>query len=167
MIGRTKKNLVKCFLPLLLFMQLGVYGQANKFARAANLYSCLKEYKIECPKTCLAIAIYETGWMGCHNCSGQFNNLFGFRNTHTYIKFKNVYECLEYLKKWQIDFYDPWKRKHPNETYYEFLVHIKYTGSNMTNYLANIKSIERLLAKETRAIDKAELPAPANKTKAK
>ena len=54
---------MKVFLLLpLLFMQLWLFSQPEREAKVANLYRSLKEYDIECPKTVLAIVVFETGW---------------------------------------------------------------------------------------------------------
>ena len=163
MIFREKKSKTKFILPLLMFFQLNGNCQAGRTAKVDNLYSCLKEYDIECPKTVLAIAIYETGWMECKNCSYQFNNLFGFRANHNYIKFESIYDCVQYLRIWQTAFYDPWKIKHPNGTYYQYLAHIKY-APDMVNYVKTLKHIEGLVAGELNAIDSAPITRPSIET---
>ena len=166
MIGREKNKTAKSFLPflLLLFIQLSADSQATRTVKVANLYSCLKEYNIECPKTVLAIAIYETGWMECKHCSYQFNNLFGFRVNNDYLKFESIYDCLAYLRVWQTTYYDPWKVKHPKGTYYEYLAHVKYAHLDMSNYLKTIRAIERLIAREVKQMDEVPLTYPSIET---
>ena len=160
MVGRQKKKSAPGLLLvlLLLFITLNAFSQKGRTAKINNLYSCLLEYKIECPKTVLAIAVYETGWMECKNCSYQYNNLFGFRSNRNYVRFKNIYECIEYLKVWQETYYDPWKARHPRGSYYDFLVHIRYARSSMSNYLKTIKSVERLVSKNVKDMDATIIP---------
>jgi hypothetical protein len=162
--GRRKKNKApKRFLVIafLLSSQLHAHSQDARTIKINDLYSCLKEYDIECPKTVLAIAIYETGWMECQHCTYQFNNLFGFRANHDYLRFKDIYECLAYLRVWQSTYYDPWKKKHPAGTYYDYLAHVKYAHANISHYLLIIKSIERLIAKDVKKMDDAPLTYPS------
>jgi len=162
MTGRHKKKSAYCFLLVLLLVtgSLRTFSQTTRAARVNDLYHCLLEYHIECPKTVLAIVIYETGWLECKNCSYKFNNLFGFRSNHEYLKFKSIYECLEYFKIWQETYYTPWKLKHPKGTYYEYLAHVKYAHVNMSNYLRSIKSIERLISKDVKDMDATLISDP-------
>ena len=163
MVSREKKKPVISLLSFLLLMSIQsvASAQLSRMDKVNNLYSCIKEYDIECPREVLAIAIYETGWMECHHCSYQFNNLFGFRAGREYLKFGSIYDCLQYLHDWQVAFYDPWKLKHPKGTYYEYLIHVRYARSSMSNYILTIKSIERLVAKNTAAIDSLPLTYPS------
>ena len=162
--ARRKKNKTpKGFLlvALLLSAQLPAHSQDPRTIKINDLYSCLKEYDIECPKTVLAIAIYETGWLECKHCSLQFNNLFGFRTNNNYIRFNSIYDCLDYLRVWQTTYYDPWKKKHPNGTYYDYLAHVKYAHVNIAHYLLTIKSVERLISKDVKKMDDAPLTYPS------
>ena len=162
MVSRQKTEWAFSFLlaVLLLLVNQYAFGQKGRVAKVSSLYSCLLDYKIECPKTVLAIAIFETGWLECKNCTYQYNNLFGFRANHDYLRFKSTYECIEYLKIWQQTYYDPWKAKHPKGSYYEFLVHVKYAHLNMPNYLRIIKSIERLVSKDLKEADATLISNP-------
>jgi mannosyl-glycoprotein endo-beta-N-acetylglucosaminidase len=127
---------------LMLFSScISTFGQKNRIERVHSLYDSLKAYHIDNPETVLATAIFETGWMECNDCSYQMNNLFGFRVDTEYISFKNTSECLKYMQKWQAAFYAPWREKHPQSSYYDFLCHIKY-AANMSEYVKNINSIE-------------------------
>lgn len=150
-----KKKATRSFILalLLLLVQLQVFSQTDRTAKINNLYKCLLEYKIECPKTVLAIIVFETGWLECKNCSYQYNNLFGFRTNQEYIRFKSVYACLDYFKIWEQTYYDTWKIKHPKGTYYEYLTHVKYAHVNIAHYIRTIKSIEKLVAENTSVID--------------
>jgi hypothetical protein len=62
------------------------------------------------------------------------------------MKFDNLSACLAYKRAWQKKFYLPWKEKHPNGTYYQFLIHKKY-ASDMSNYIKNIRWIEKWIDK--------------------
>jgi len=153
MAGRQKLAFTKGVLLLLfLLVRTGLFSQDVRMQKVVSLYSCMKEYDIEYPKTCLAIAIYETGWLECKHCSYQFNNLFGFRSNHEYVKFNSVYDCLQYLKIWQTTYYDPWKLKHPNGNYYEFLAHMRY-ATGMASYVKTLKHLEGLVEEELEKMD--------------
>jgi hypothetical protein len=158
MIGRPAKS----FLLILLFMLAGLnaQGQNDRTTRVRDLYRCLNDYGIECPKTVLAVAIFETGWMECKHCAYQYNNLFGFRTNINYIRFGSIYECLDYLKVWQATYYDPWKTRHPNGSYYQYLVHIKYARGTMVSYISTIKAIEKLVDEDVKEIDASPFITP-------
>ena len=162
--ARRKKNKAPkglLVVALLLSTHLPALSQDERTMKINDLYSCLKEYDIECPKTVLAIAINETGWLECKHCALQFNNLFGFRTNNHYIRFSSTYDCLAYLRVWQTTYYDPWKTKHPKGTYYEYLVHMKYAHADIGHYLLAIKSIERLISKQVKQMDDAPLTYPS------
>ncbi|MDB5283818.1 MAG: Mannosyl-glycoprotein endo-beta-N-acetylglucosaminidase [Bacteroidota bacterium] len=129
-----------CLLMLLL-ISARVQGQ-TRLEKVSNLYDSLLAHDIEKPKTVLAIAIFETGWMECHHCTYRENNLFGFRNNGGYVKFKTISDCLDFLRHWQDKYYVPWKKKHHKGTYYDFLRHMRY-AVNMTNYIHTIMPLER------------------------
>jgi hypothetical protein len=149
----------KCVWQLLILLgvQTTVCAQAERIQKISSLYDCLKSSEIQHPKTVLAVAIIETGWMECHKCSYQFNNLFGFqtREKH-YVKFANVDECIVYLKKWQDFFYVPWKKRHPKGTYYDFLAYMKY-ARNMPYYIRYVKTMERWISENIFEDEKADV----------
>ncbi len=123
-----------------------LFAQNGRIYTMTKLYDSLRSHNIEHPKTVLAIAIYETGWMQCKSCAlEQHNNLFGFRTNADFLKFPDIYASIRYLKKWQTRYYHPWKIKHPEGTYYEYLKYIGYCD-NMDSYIKNIKSIEQWIA---------------------
>ena len=119
-------------------------AQNGRLHTVTRLYDSLRSHQIEHPKTVLAIAIYETGWLQCKSCALEHNNLFGFRTNADFLKFNDIYESIRYLKRWQTRYYYPWKMKHPQGTYYEYLKYIGYCD-NMDSYIKNIKSIEQWL----------------------
>jgi hypothetical protein len=121
------------------------YAQGHRVKEVSRLYDSLISHKIAFPKTVLAIVIYETGWMQCKSCALEHNNLFGFRTNKDFIKFTSVTESIKYLKKWQNRYYTPWKTKHAEGTYYEYLTYIRYCD-HMDNYIKEIKSIEKWLS---------------------
>lgn len=130
---------------MLLVVQLAT-AQNGREERMQMFYDSIHAYEIAEPKTVLAIAIVETGWMECQKCHFRKNNLFGFRTGKGYMHFDNLSACLAYKKEWQERFYTPWKTKHPNGTYYQFLTHKQY-AANMNSYLKNIKWIEKWIDK--------------------
>lgn len=127
---------------LLFSFSVIAFAQGKRVEKAQALYDSLKVYQIEYPQTVLATALVETGWMECKDCSMNMNNLFGFRSSKGYVSFKNLSECLDYLKKWQDYFYTPWKNSHPNGNYYDFLNYMRY-AENMPFYIKNVKNLER------------------------
>lgn len=166
MTGIEKKNGVRSFLlPLLLLcVQFGAHCQSGRDAKVAGLYKRLKEYDIECPKTVLAIVVFETGWMECNHCTYQYNNLFGFRANGDYLRFNSIDDCLAYFKVWQTTYYVPWKKRHPNGTYYEYMAHVKYAHLNMAGYLRTIRAIERLISPDIDMIDSSPRTTPGIET---
>lgn len=136
---------VAAILWMLLLLQ-SVSAQNGREERMQMFYDSIFAYQIEEPKTVLAIAIVETGWMECQKCHFRKNNLFGFRTNNGYMHFDNLSACLAYKKTWQEKNYTPWKAKHPNGTYYQFLTYKRY-AANMSNYIKNIKWIEKWIDK--------------------
>jgi uncharacterized FlgJ-related protein len=122
-----------------------LHAQSKRIKEVSSLYDSLRSHKIEHPKTVLAIAIYETGWMQCKSCALEYNNLFGFRTNKDFLKFSSTTESIRYLKRWQSRYYQPWKARNPEGTYYEYLRYIRYCD-NMDSYIQNIKNIEQWLS---------------------
>ncbi|HWZ22069.1 MAG TPA: glucosaminidase domain-containing protein [Cytophagaceae bacterium] len=149
MVQKFKKRLLLIHLLLMLLFVANskdLYAQGRKVKEASRLYESLRTHKIAHAKTVLAIVIYETGWMQCKSCAlDDYNNLFGFRTNKDFIKFSSITESIKYLKKWQTKYYKPWKVRHPQGTYYEYLKYIRYCD-NMDNYIRTIKSIEGWIA---------------------
>ena len=143
------------FMLLLFAVHTNSYGQQKRMEKVQALYDSLRLYEIENPQTVLATAIVETGWMECKDCSLEMNNLFGFRLTKGYVQFRNISECLAYMKNWQAAFYRPWKAKHPHSSYYEFLNYVKY-AANMPDYIKYVKNMERWVSHNL----KSEEPEP-------
>lgn len=142
-----KRHLLFGLLTLLLTVNTGgVYAQQTRVQKVSALYDSLLVYEIEYPQTVLAQAMFETGWMECKKCTYRWNNLFGFRGNGNYMRFASISDCLVYLKKWQVKYYQPWRKKHPKATYYEFLTHLKY-AADMPTYLNKIKQVERRIKK--------------------
>ncbi len=141
------KRLFILILSIVLFIAnyRALRAQGHRTKEVARIYDSLISHNIAFPKTVLAIVIYETGWMQCKGCALEHNNLFGFRTNENFIKFASVTESIKYLKKWQNRYYIPWKTKHSEGTYYEYLTYIRYCD-NMDNYIKEIKSIEKWLS---------------------
>jgi len=147
-----KLILVNLFLLLLLFAYAhAVKAQGYRAKTATKIYDSLISHQIEYPKTVLAIVLYETGWMQCKSCALEHNNLFGFRTNKEFLKFTTMSESIKYLKRWQTRYYAPWKQKHPEGTYYEYLRYIGYCD-NMDSYIKNIKSIEQWISMNTEIV---------------
>ena len=145
---KTKKRFLSILIigVLLISSNIDLNAQGRRVRIASNLYDSLRSHKIENPRTVLAIAMYETGWMQCKSCAyEEHNNLFGFRTNKDFLQFSDIYESIKYLKRWQNRYYRPWKDRHPKGTYYEYLKYIGYCD-NMDSYIRNIKSIENWLS---------------------
>lgn len=142
---QTTKRLLTIVLMMFAVFGFTVHAQSHRIKAVASLYDSLRSHKIEHPKTVLAIAIYETGWMQCKSCALEYNNLFGFRTNKDFLKFSSTSESIRYLKRWQMRYYKPWKARHPEGTYYEYLRYIRYCD-NMDSYIRNIKNIEQWLS---------------------
>jgi hypothetical protein len=144
---KLKKGLLFITISVVLVLAINfeVGAQGRRVREAAKIYDSLVRHKIESPKTVLAIVIYETGWMQCKDCALEGNNLFGFRTNTRFLKFSSVTESIKYMKRWQTKYYKPWKARHPNGTYYEYLRYIRYCD-NMDNYIRKIKSIEQWIS---------------------
>ena len=149
--GKQKRKLL--LVPLMALVCVCAWSQPGRDEKVVSLYQSIKQYNIECPKTVLAIAVFESGWLECKNCAYQYNNLFGFRANGNYLKFTSIDECLAYFKTWQNTYYIPWKKRHPNGTYYEYLAHVKYAHINIGNYVRTIKAVERLIDKDVIIVD--------------
>src|ERR1019366_2975431 len=142
LLSAMKKKVGCCLCVLIMLLCCAaLYGQC-RVERVSSLYDSLIAHEIESPKTVLAIAIFETGWMECHHCTYRFNNLFGFRNNGGYVRFKSISACLDFLKHWQEKYYLPWGKKHPKGTYYDFLRHMRY-AQNMVSYMKMIRPLEK------------------------
>ncbi len=147
MIQKLRKTILNTTIIILLVLSgsITIFAQSNRLKEATRIYDSLKSHNIAFPKTVLAIVIYETGWMQCKSCALKYNNLFGFRTNKDFLKFSSVSESIKYMKKWQNRYYLPWKARHPEGTYHEYLVYIGYCD-NMDSYLKNIKNIEEWLS---------------------
>lgn len=60
------------------------------------------------------------------------NNLFGFRNSCGYMKFKTWKDCVSYKKRWQI-------RRYKGGNYYRFLENLPYASDS--NYIYKLKKM--------------------------
>ena len=90
-----------------------------------------------------AIIMFETGRMNCKNCAlTTHNNLTGFMWKGKYIKYNNYTESIKSYIKWQNKRYIPYKKKYPNNDYYQFLEHIYYCN-NPKNYVKMLKYINK------------------------
>lgn len=101
----------------------------------SEVYCYMDSIGIKHAEVVLKQAIYETG----HFKSNIFktkNNLFGFRRTKSYMKFKNWRSCIDYYKKWQDKYY------HGEENYYQFLQKKNFAGSKKFNYAKQLKNIK-------------------------
>jgi hypothetical protein len=97
-----------------------------------NIYYQIVRNNIKHPKIVLKQAILETGWFKSRLCK-QNNNLFGFHNGKSYMKFKSYNDCIKYYAHWQ-------KSRYDNTNYYKFLEDCNYASD--TNYVSILKKIK-------------------------
>ena len=101
------------------------------------LYDYLLQCKILAPEIVTKQAVLETGHFKSRFLMER-NNLFGFRNSRSYIRFKSWKACVDYYKDWQLKYYIDDK-----EDYYHFLIRMKYAK----HPLAYIKTLKRVRIK--------------------
>jgi hypothetical protein len=104
-----------------------------------SFYDSLLYYGVLHPKTSLAIAMMETGYINPEKPPKNYN-YFGFR-TRNYLKFNSKAESLMYLRRWQEKFYLPWLINNKGKSYYSFLRHIHYCG-NMKYFIRKVRKYE-------------------------
>lgn len=105
------------------------------FASTLNLENLWKEINkdsIICPEIVFRQSILETGWLKSNLCLKN-NNLFGFRNSKGYMKFKTWESCVAYYKKWQL-------KRYKSGNYYVFLEKIGYATS--PKYVRTLKQLK-------------------------
>lgn len=100
-----------------------------------DVYCYMINAGIQHPEVVLKQAIYETGHFKSHIFKSK-NNLFGFRRTKSYLKFKNWQACIDFYKKWQDKYY------HEEEDYYKFLQKKNFAGNKKFNYAKQLKNIK-------------------------
>ncbi len=128
-------------LPLFFFLMLGASAQTRK-EKINEMHATLLDHDVKNADIVLAISVLETGWFECKNCSLDNNNYFGFMTRKGYLKFNSMEESVKYMKRWQDKYYQPWLRKHPTGSFYDFLKHIGYAG-NMDHYIAYLKRLQK------------------------
>ena len=104
--------------------------RGNPLLDSVREYIC--EKGIKHPDIVMKQAILETGWLQSKYLMGR-NNLFGFRVTKEYMRFKSWRHSVDYYKDWQDR-----KYKDPKEDYYKFLVRIHYA---VKEYPDNLKKV--------------------------
>jgi len=115
------------------------FCQSKQIIAMQSFYDSLLYYGVYHPKTSLAIAMFETGFVDPENPPKHFN-YFGFRSKN-YLQFKDMTSCILYLREWQTKFYLPWRQKNKGKSYYKFLKHIHYCG-NMKLLVRKVKKYE-------------------------
>ncbi|MFN5182136.1 MAG: glucosaminidase domain-containing protein [Bacteroidota bacterium] len=120
------------FIYCLLLASFGIKAQrGNPLLDTVREYIC--EKGIKHPDIVMKQVILETGWLQSKYLMNR-NNLFGFRVTKEYMRFKSWRHSVDYYKGWQDR-----KYKDPNEDYYKFLVRIHYAVKEYPNNLKKIK----------------------------
>ena len=76
----------------------------------------------------------------CTKCSLDYKNLFGFMWKGKFKKYDSYLASINDYRKWQLKWWKPYKKRHPDKSYYDFLHWIKYCD-NMENYVRTIKLI--------------------------
>ncbi len=106
------------------------------FALTENeVYCYMESIGIKHADIVLKQAIYETGHFKSHIFKTK-NNIFGFRRTKSYMKFKTWQSCLDFYKKWQDKYYND------EENYYQFLQKKNFAGNKKFNYAKQLKSVK-------------------------
>lgn len=89
---------------------------------------------IKHPEIVIKQALLETGHFRAKLLMDK-NNLFAFRYSKHYMRFKDWRSCVDYYKQWQDK-----KYTNPNEDYYKFLKRMRYARSH--NYIHVLKNVK-------------------------
>lgn len=100
-----------------------------------EIYCYMESIGIQHTEVVLKQAIYESGHFKSHIFKTK-NNLFGFRRSKGYLKFKNWKHCIDFYKKWQDKYY------HDEVDYYQFLQKKNFAGNKKFNYAKQLKNIK-------------------------
>jgi len=123
-------------MKIILLVLIGVCIYSPIFALSENdVYCYMNSIGMQHSEVVLKQAIYESGHFKSRIFKGK-NNLFGFRRTKSYMKFKSWKSCIDFYKKWQDKYY------HGEEDYYQFLQKKNFAGSKKFNYAKQLKKIK-------------------------
>lgn len=124
-------------LLLFFFMLQSADAQKINVAKIQAVYEQIKAAGIQHPDFVIAQCLQETGNLNCKKCCLRYHNLFGFYiKGNKCKKFNSDEECIAYYKTWQDKRYPKWRKKHPKDTYYDFLKSVGYaTGDKYTKEL--------------------------------
>ena len=95
----------------------------------SNVRKYLNIMEIAHPEVVIKQFILETGWGKSYVCK-TFNNLFGFRGSNGYFKYKHWTESVEHYKEFQ-------NKKYKGGDYYNFLVKVGY--AEVPDYIQILK----------------------------
>ncbi len=101
-----------------------------------EVYCYIKKVGIKHADIVFKQAIFESGHFKSHIYKTK-QNLFGFRRTRNYLKFKTWQASVDFYKKWQDKYY-----KNDEEDYYKFLQRKNYSGNKKFNYSKELKHIK-------------------------
>ena len=101
-----------------------------------DVYCYIKKVGIKNADVVFKQAIYESGYFKSHIFKTK-QNLFGFRRSRGYLKFKTWQASVDFYKKWQDKYY-----KEDEENYYKFLQRKNYSGNKNFNYAKELKRIK-------------------------
>ncbi|MFC4232509.1 glucosaminidase domain-containing protein [Parasediminibacterium paludis] len=123
-------------MKIILLLLVGLCIFSPIFAVSENdVYCYMNSIGIQHSEVVLKQAIYESGHFKSRIFKSK-NNLFGFRRTKTYMKFKSWQSCIDFYKKWQDKYY------HGEEDYYQFLQKKNFAGNKKFNYAKQLKNIK-------------------------
>ena len=118
-----------------LFILIGLKSASGQ--RGNPLLDSIREYicekQIKHPDIVMKQVILETGWLQSKYLMSR-NNLFAFRVTKEYMRFKSWRASVDYYKGWQDR-----KYKNPKEDYYKFLVRIHYAVKSYPDHLKKVR----------------------------
>lgn len=123
-------------MKIIVILLIGICIYSPIFAVTENdVYCYMNSIGVQHSEVVLKQAIYETGHFKSKIFKAK-NNLFGFRRSKGYLKFKSWKSCVDFYKKWQDKYY------HGEEDYYQFLQKKNFAGSKKFNYAKQLKNIK-------------------------
>jgi flagellum-specific peptidoglycan hydrolase FlgJ len=115
----------------------GTRSMPNKENVKLSKRAVIKELRrlgVKHPRIVAAQSVLETGHYKSQ-LTRTHNNLFGFRTSKGYLRFKNWKECCAYYKRWQDRHYEP----NQHRSYYGFLRWVGYAED--PDYTTKVKTI--------------------------
>jgi hypothetical protein len=139
-------TIISCFIPAKNFACADSISVQKKVSHPLHLYyskpqidvnlviAYMDSIGIKHPEVVIKQALLETGHFRSRLLIDR-NNLFAFRFSKHYMRFKDWRNSVEYYKKWQDKFYT-----NPDEDYYLFLQRVKYARTK--KYIKVLKQVK-------------------------